>query len=336
MKRFLFIFISLMCTACFAAAGYTAFALLNSPNKLTEDTIISIAPGQGTRAITRMLAREGAIRNALLTEMYARLTGTDTGLQAGRYLLTPDMAAVEVMQKIHTGDAVFEHIRVTIPEGWMINQIDAHLASIGIYQSGDFIHAVETFPRDTDLFPLLAHIPPQVSLEGYLYPQTYFILAETEPSNLVFRMIEELHRRLPDDIETQAAEQNMTVHEILTLASIVQKESPAGDKPAIAGVFHNRLRHRIRLESDATVNYVLGTRNLQPTFADTAVQHPYNTYRNFGLPPGPIGNPGMEAIDASLHPDEHDYQFFLHKPNQETVFSYTYAEHLAAKRRYLD
>ena len=218
----------------------------------------------------------------------------------------------------------------------MINEIDAHLAALGVYESGDFIRAAESYPVDTEQFPLLAYIPSEVSIEGYLYPQTYFILAETRPEQLITRMIAELHRSLPGDIEQRAAAQGMTVHEVLTLASIVQKESPAGDKHPIAGVFWNRLQRRIRLESDATVNYVLGTRNLQPTFADTAVQHPYNTYRNFGLPPGPIGNPGLEAIEASLDPTEHGYLFFLHKPTRETVFSYTFAEHLDAKRRYLD
>ncbi|AFG38556.1 endolytic transglycosylase MltG [Spirochaeta africana] len=336
MKRLLFGCITVLGVAVLLAIGTAFWALSGSPVSFQDDIIISIERGQGTRSITRMLQSEGVVRHARLTELYARVTGTDTGLQAGRYLIPAGMPAAEIMRKIHSGDAVFEHIRVTIPEGWMINEIDAHLAGLGIYADGDFIRAAEDYARDPQRFPLLAYIPPQVSIEGYLFPQTYFILAETEPAELIDRMLAELHRSLPADIEERAAEQGMTVHEVLTLASIVQKESPAGDKHGIAGVFWNRLQRRIRLESDATVNYVLGTRNLQPTFADTAVQHPYNTYRNFGLPPGPIGNPGLEAIEATLDPDEHDYLFFLHKPTRETVFSYTFAEHLDAKRRYLD
>ena len=106
--------------------------------------------------------------------------------------------------------------------------------------------------------------------------------------------------------------------------------------PDVAGVFSNRLREWIPLESDATVNYVLGTNKLQPTFADTEVDHPYNTYENYGLPPGPIGNPGIDAIRATLAPSLHDYYFFLHRPNGEIVLSRTFEEHLGNKSFYLD
>lgn len=316
--------------------GYAAWSLLGSPDRFQEDSVISIAAGQGTRSITNMLAEEGLIRNARSAELYARFTGLHTGLQAGRYILEPGTSAIEILQKIHSGDAVFEHIRVTIPEGWMINEIDAYLAQIGIWESGDFIEAALTHIPDPARHPLTAGIPAGVSLEGYLHPNTYFILAETSPRELIIRMLDELHRQLPDDMEQRAASRNMSVHEVLTLASIVQKESPRQDMPEIAGVFTNRLAIRMRLQSDATVNYVLGTRNLQPTFADTAVQHPYNTYRIPGLPPGPINNPGTEAILATLDPAEHDYLFFLHKPSMESVFTRTFGEHLAAKARYLD
>lgn len=339
MKKFLIILLSLFLFAMLIGgglAGYTAWSLLGSPDDFKEEAVISIAAGQGTRSIANMLAEEGLIRNARSAELYARFTGLHTGLQAGRYILEPGTPAIEILQKIHSGDAVFEHIRVTIPEGWMINEIDAYLSQIGIWESGEFIEAALAHIPDPVRHPLTAGIPEGVSLEGYLHPNTYFILAETTPQQLIIRMLDELHRQLPEDVESQAAGQNMSVHEVLTLASIVQKESPRQDMPEIAGVFTNRLAIRMRLQSDATVNYVLGTRNLQPTFADTAVQHPYNTYRIPGLPPGPINNPGTDAILATLNPATHDYLFFLHKPNLESVFTRTFGEHLAAKARYLD
>ena len=336
MKQVILITVFTLFATALAAIGYTAWSLFESPAGFSENVVVSIEPGQGTRAITAMLKHEGLIRNARIAELYARLTGSDRGMQAGRYMLSAGMSAAEIISKIHSGDAVFEHIRVTVPEGWMVEEIDAHLASIGLYELHDFTAAVREFPIDSERYPLLDSLPDGVPLEGYLYPETYFILAETSPHELVERMLTELHRRLPADINQQAAQLRMTVHEVLTLASIVQKESPRNDMPEIAGVFWNRIQRRMRLESDATVNYVLGTRNLQPTFADTAVQHPYNTYRNFGLPPGPINNPGLDAVIASLNPVEHDYLFFLHKPTLETVFSLNFADHLSAKARYLD
>lgn len=336
MKRFFLAAGIAVFLAAAGAAAYTAWSLLGSPASFQEAAVVTIEPGHSTRAITRTLAAHGMIRNRYTTELYARVSGTARGLQAGRYLLEPGMTPPEMLRKIASGDAEFDHIRVTIPEGWMVEQIDSYLAQVGVFEKRSFVAAVIDHQPDLDRHPLLESLPENIPIEGYLYPDTYFILADTEPADLINRMLDELHQQLPQDMATQAAARDATVHEILTLASIVQKESPAGDERPIAGVFWNRLERRIRLESDATVNYVLGTKNLQPTFADTAVDHPYNTYRNYGLPPGPIGNPGLDAISAALHPAEHDYLFFLHKPTMETVFSRTFAEHLAAKARYLD
>ncbi|THB63927.1 MAG: endolytic transglycosylase MltG [Spirochaetaceae bacterium] len=336
MKKILIAGILLIASIIVATVSLAALLLYSSPSLHLEDKIVTIKPGQGTRSITRMLEAEGVIHNGLALEIYARLAGVDTGLQAGRYIVHPGMPAIEILKKIRSGDAVFDHIRVTVPEGWTIADIDRHLSAIGLWLPKTFSDAAFNYKVDTSRFPLLADIPEGISIEGYLFPETYYVLAETSPIELIEKMLTELHKQLPTDINQAALGMGKNLHQILTLASIVQKESPKGDENMIAGVFWNRLNQRIRLESDATVNYVLGTKKLQPTFADTEVQHPYNTYRNYGLPPGPIGNPGLTAIMASLNPVEHEFIFFLHKPSRETVFSRSYAEHLRAKARYLD
>ncbi len=339
MKKLLALGKTVMITAiilALLASAAIAWALLTSPTGFNEDTIITIEAGQGTNAIAATLKQHGLVHSARLTALYARLSGIHTGLQAGRYLLQAGSPATRILSKIHSGDAVFDHIRVTIPEGWMMADIDQALANIGIWPEGTFFRAAQEIEIDSQIYPLLASRPQGASLEGYLLPETYFILADTTPQQLIYKMLNEFHAQAPEDLEERAAELGMSVFEIITLASIVQKESPAGDEAAIAGVFWNRLNQHIKLESDATVNYVLGTSNLQPTFRDTEVDDPYNTYRNYGLPPGPINNPGIAAIQASLHPQEHDYLFFLHKPSLETVLSRTYAEHLEAKAFFLD
>jgi UPF0755 protein len=183
----------------------------------------------------------------------------------------------------------------------------------------------------------LSPLEDDTILEGYLFPDTYRIFEDSTPESIVRRMLANLQRQIDGEILGEIEAQNRTLHDVLTLASIVQKEAnDTSQMPDVAGVFWNRLRIRMRLESDATVNYALGTSRRQPTFADVAVVHPYNTYVNHGLPPGPIGNPGIAAIRATLYPAEHDFLFFLHPIDGRIKLSRTFQEHLANKARYLD
>ncbi len=318
-----------------ASVTYGYMALVEPKYLGFEGTVVTIRSGEHLSEIAADLQRLGMVRSDFFFVLYARFRGLEGALQAGSYHLSGWMSAIEVMDKIVSGDAEFNEITVTIPEGFTVAQIAGRFEEVGLFPREDFQDAAVAGPTYGDLW-VLADLPPGKTLEGYLFPDTYRIFPTSTPETVVRRMAEHLQRvidgRIMEDIQSSAS----TLHEILTLASIVQKESPEQDMPAIAGVFWNRLRIGQPLESDATVNYALGTSKLQPTFRDTEVDHPYNTYRFRGLPPGPIGNPGLAAIDATVHPVEHDFYFFLHKPTLETVFSRTFDEHLAAKARYLD
>lgn len=307
------------------------------PGASAEDAVrFEIGAGQGLATVTTRLAAEGLVQHPRIVELYGRYRGYAPRLQAGRYIVSPAMSAQDMLEAFVGGDAVFDQIRVTIPEGWSLNDIETYFEETGLFTRERFQEAAvmqERYRR----FPLLADLEDDTILDGYLFPDTYLIFPSSTPETIVERMIEALHARITPEMLDAIAEQGRTLHDVLTLASIVQKES-AGDAemPDVAGVFTNRLRINMRLESDATVNYVLGTSKLQPTFADTEVQHPYNTYENYGLPPAPIGNPGLPAIAATIAPSEHEYLFFLHKPSREIVLSRTFRDHLAAKARYLD
>ncbi|MFP4431440.1 MAG: endolytic transglycosylase MltG [Spirochaetaceae bacterium] len=318
-----------------AGATYGYMALVEPKYLGFEGSVVTIEPGQHLGEIAAELQRLGMVRSDFFLILYARYRGLEEALQAGSYHLSGWMSAVDVLEKIVSGDAVFNEITVTIPEGFTLAQIADRFETLGLFSRDEFEAAAVVGQEFRDLW-VLNDLPDGKILEGYLFPDTYRIFPTSTPETVIRRMVQHLQRvidgRILRDIEGTGA----TLHEILTLASIVQKESPEWDMPGIAGVFWNRLEIGQPLESDATVNYVLGTSNLQPTFRDTEVDHPYNTYRNRGLPPGPIGNPGLAAIDATVHPLEHDYYFFLHKPTLETVFSRTFGEHLAAKARYLD
>ena len=302
----------------------------------SDELVFEIRPNQTLRIVTRGMVADGLARSALALELYGRMNGYETGLQAGRYLVSPSMSPVEILQKIRSGDAVFDEITITIPEGWSLNDVQSYFEELGLFPREQFEPAVVMQPAYRDI-AILADLADDTILDGYLFPDTYRIFRDSTPQSIVRRMLANLQRRVSGRILDEIAAQDRTLHDVLTLASIVQKEAnDATQMPDVAGVFWNRLRIRMRLESDATVNYVLGTSRRQPTFADTAVVHPYNTYVIFGLPPGPIGNPGMDAITASLWPAEHDYYFFLHPIDGRIVLSRTFQEHLANKARYLD
>ncbi len=323
----------------FAAVSLTAGLLFQPVVRdigAASEVVFEILPNQTLRVVSRRLASEGLARSAIALEAYGRLRGYAAGLQAGRYVVSPAMSPVDILQKIRSGDAVFDEIVITIPEGWSLDDILRHFEDRGLFTREEFEAAAVMQPAFRDV-AILEELEDDVILDGYLFPDTYRIFPDSTPHSVVRRMLLNLQRRVSGEILEAIEAQGRTLHDVLTLASIVQKEAnDASQMPDVAGVFWNRLQIRMRLESDATVNYVLGTRRRQPTFADTAVVHPYNTYVIHGLPPGPIGNPGMDAIEATLFPARHEYLFFLHPIDGRIVLSHTFQEHLAAKARYLD
>ncbi|MFP4643848.1 MAG: endolytic transglycosylase MltG [Spirochaetales bacterium] len=306
--------------------------------EVDEDTVVEfpVQQGQSLRRVTENLAELGLIRDARIVEFYGRLTGQAAQVRAGTFPLRPDESAREILSEIVSGRAIDESIRVTIPEGWRLEQIAARLDGFGIVDSEEFLEAAVVQEEYRD-FEVIEDLPDGRSLEGFLYPETYRFDAGSQPEAVVRRMLETFSSRAGDLLLGERADdRRFSVYEIVTLASIVQHESPTADMPEVAGVFDNRLREGMRLESDATVNYALGTAERRPTFAQVLTADPYNTYRQAGLPPGPIGNPGIDAISATVEPAEHSYLFFLHPLDGRTVLSETYEEHARKADRYLE
>lgn len=250
-----------------------------------------------------------------------------------------------------------EDVKVTLIEGWKISEIGDALEKQGLGKSTDFVVTAKNNIPEND--PLIK-IPKGQSLEGYLFPDTYRF-AKTSTQDMI---IKKMLKNFSDRVETLQAEpasngryiikgfenldiggqKGLSFHQIITLASIIEKESGAAEpkdgqpseRRIIAGVFYNRLLIDQALESDATVNYVSGKDNPTPTNQELQISSPYNTYRNAGLPPGPICNPSLSSIEAALNPAPSDYYYFLHKqPSGEAVFSKTFEEHVKNKFLYL-
>ena len=187
-------------------------------------------------------------------------------------------------------------------------------------------------PLENHPFVVAANKPDDVDLEGYLFPSTYRFFVDATAEDIVKRMLDEMERQMQPIIPviSQGRNSGYTVHEFLTLSSIVQKEvANLSDKKRVAGIFHNRLDIGMPLQSDATVNYFTNKGMPSPTFADIEIEHPYNTYVIEGLPPGPIASPGLLVLEATSNPEEHNYLFFLTSPDGTAYYGETFEEHVA-------
>ena len=228
---------------------------------------------------------------------------------------------------------------VTFIEGWSDQQIGDYLEKNGIVKSADFLLAVKSF--DYSSYPILSTIPKGQGLEGFIFPDTYFIPANnpssTEISNIIVKKaLDNFSQKITPGMLAQAQAQGMNLYQIITLASILEKESgpSQSDKQIISGIFYNRLKVGIPMQSDATVSYI--THNPRVSDADTQINSPYNTYKFKGLPPGPISNPSLSSIMAALYPTQTNYLYFLTDPKTgQAYFATTYAEHLTNKQKYL-
>lgn len=259
-------------------------------------------------------------------------------LQAGSYNLSPSMKISEIADLLAGGKIKSNEVSVTIPEGFMVKDIDKRLAEKGLAKENDFINFNKNNKLDLSKYEFLKDKPDNAGLEGYYFPDTYIYYDDSSIKDIAKKMLDNFDLRLTSDLREEIKKQNKTIFEVIILASIIEKESGnKEDTGKIAGVFQNRLDIGMALESDATINYITNGKRVQPTYEDLKVDSLYNTYKYAGLPPGPISNPGMEAIRAAIYPEKTDYLFFLTKKDDgRAVFSKTYDEHLANKKKFLD
>jgi len=259
---------------------------------------------------------------------------------AGNFILKKNQNIREIVSTLTTGELAKEE-EITIIEGWNIFEIAAYLEEQNLFSAESFVEAAST--RDTRVivadksYDFISDKPANQGLEGYLFPDTYRIFADATASEIIEKMLDNFGIKFTEQMINDAKDGNMSVFEIVTLASIIEKEVRTNsDRKIAAGIFYDRMNTGVALQSDATVNYVTGKQALQPTLDDTKVDNPYNTYKYAGLPPGPICNPSLAAIMAAIYPEKTENFYFLTKPDGTTVFSKTYEEHLENKRKFLD
>ncbi len=321
-----------------AVAAFVFFHIFLPVDRLNHTLLpFHIEKGQGSYQIARNLEGAGLIRSHAMFALYAYLTGRAFKLQSGDYLLTSSLNAHAILGKFVSGDIVKEDI--TLKEGWDLHDIAKELEERGFFTEDEFF-AVTGYPgvdlrTETTLslpkdfsseFAFLKHKPPYVSLEGYLFPDTYQLTANETPESLVRRMLKNFEANLTPDIS----------FETITLASLLEKEVRTfEDKKIVAGILQKRMENGMRLQADASVVYVREGNYYKVSIEETQVESPYNTYYVYGLPLGPIANPGFESIQAALEPEESPYWFYLSARDGTTIFSRNFEEHKAAKSQYL-
>ncbi|MDK2823162.1 MAG: hypothetical protein PWQ67_1622 [Clostridia bacterium] len=295
-----------------------------------EEQDIIIKQGFSTSAIAKILANEKIIKNPKLFQLYVRLNKMDSKLKAGEYTLSPGMSMEEITDKLIKGQVIT--YKFTIPEGYTLKQICQVLVNRKLVDEEEFWRVVreETFPE----FTFLEGIPKdEKRLEGYLFPDTYVIPKGISAKGIIEMMLErfqQVYAQLPPNTT------NLSKREVVILASMVELESLVDkDRPLIASVFLNRLKIGMKLDSDATLQYVFPERKSRVLYSDLEIDSPYNTYRNKGLPPGPIGSPGKASLEAVHQPAKTKFLYFVARKDGsgEHVFARTHDQHIENKKK---
>lgn len=314
-----------------AVGGAVAAAavVLASPGPAVRDrsVVVEIPAHEGVREIAERLESAGVVTSDKAFVAVAVVSGKARRLKAGEYEVPRGATALDVLTLIQSG-RVRQHA-VLHPEGATVAEFAAVLEQERLASAADVLRVA----RDP-AFVKTQRIEAS-SLEGYVFPDTYQLVRGMRVEELLARTVQRLHTKLGPDLEARARARGLTVHQALTLASIIEREAVAPDEQrTISGVFWNRLKRGIPLQADPTVQYAVGKGRRALTRVDLDADHPYNTYRYQGLPPGPIASPGLGAIEAALDPAAVPYLYFVKLDERRHQFSATIAEHNAAVTRY--
>jgi len=302
--------------------------------------VFTINPGETAATIAPRLQREGLITDAQLFLWLVRYRGVDVQLEAGDYELRANMTMDEIVDTLQHGR--LREVLVTLPEGRRAEEVAALLEEQGVVDGEVFLASVRAGGFAYDFLLDRPEDAPS-SLEGFLFPETYKIPVDYDAAQLIDLMLATFGERLSPQMRQTAADKDMTIYEVVTLASIVEREAVlAEERPMIASVYLNRLEQGMYLQSDPTVQYALGYQEETGQWwkipmsleEDTPFDSPYNTYLYPGLPPGPICNPGLQSLQAVLEPAETEYLFFFSRFDGSHAFAETYEEHLRNQELY--
>lgn len=312
------------------------FNILNSSAGIDQEKIFIIEKGQSVSEISANLHQEGLIKSEFIFKLYIKKSSKEYIFREGSYNLNYKMNMKEVLEELTKNISLKPEKKVTFIEGWSLKDYARILEEKELFSSEEFLKKTELNDYSNN-FDFLKDKPDKHDLEGYLFPDTYNFFEDASVDDVINRMLQNFDKKLTPEMRAEIKRQSKSIHEIITMASIIEKEVQSEkDMKMVSGLFWNRIKNRQALESCATLAYILGVNKAIYTYEDTRTPSAYNTYTNRGLPPGPIANPGVKAIEAAIYPESNNYNYFLTDPKtRNTIFSRTYEEHLLNKNKYL-
>lgn len=313
---------------------------LGSHSRNTTPETITIESGTKTADILKELEEKKIIKSPLAVKIY--LYGhPDLKLQAGVYEFKPNTPTRQVIASIAQGETSSQEVKILFREGLTIKEMQAELTKQGYLTDKSFevlaTTSIKNLPSTLKDYSFLKDVPQTATLEGYLFPDTYRLYKDFTAHDLIQKMLANFETKLTPELRTGVSNSGHSLQEVITMASLVEKEvQTEKDMKIVAGLFWDRITVGQALQSCASLAYILGVRKIQYSYEDTQVKSSYNTYLHPGLPPGPISNPGLRAIQATIYPTKTDYNYFLSRPDTgETIFSRTLEEHNEAKAKFL-
>ena len=333
------IIIFLIAVAACVVIGFNLYLNASSApvNPSSTDYVnVTIPSGSSTTRIGEILGSYGLVKNPFMFRLTARLEGYDGRLKAGDYTLSQSMSTQEILDILSVGGLAATN-RFTVPEGFTIARTAEKLENDGFVDRYRFLEVAEHGEFSFDFIRELPEGPNR--LEGFLFPETYDVFVNATEEDVINRMLTQFDKVFTEEYYARAAELGFSFHQIITIASLIEAETRvASERPTVSSVIHNRLSVGMPLQLDATVQYALGEKKDRLLFSDieSVRDHPYNTYRIQGLPPGPICSPGAASIHAALFPEDTQYLFYVLKPDRSGAhnFSRTLAEHNRYAREY--
>lgn len=313
-----------------------------------EEKKFVITKGEGVNEISQHLKEQNFIRSKLVFETYVWLKGVQSKFQAGEHKLRQNMSLNEIVEVLISGKPN-EEIDIKIIEGWNNREIAEYLENEGIISKEVFLEIARNYESGIMNYDFLKDRREGATLEGYLFPDTYRIYKEvpkelrgeknTEEAlaeHIIKKMLDNFNRKLTADLREEIARQKKTIFEIITMASIIEREVRSDeDRAMVADIFWRRLQAGMPLQADSTVNYITGKYTTRASATDLQIDSPYNTYKYPGLPAGPIGNPGLSAIRAAIYPKPNNYWYFLTTNDGKVIYARNFEEHKANKAKYL-
>ena len=315
-------------------AGYIYIQVGPYDKNSKKDMIVEIPNGSTLTDVSNILKENKIIKNKVLFKVVSKFKPNEHGVKAGKYLLRQSYSNSKILDILFSGKTYNDGIKVTIPEGSTYKEVIKYLTSKGIGKKENYEKLINNPKEFYSKFKYLDE-KDILSLEGFLYPDTYYFDKKATEEEVLSAMLKRFEKMYTDKFKKEQKERGLTLQQVVNLASIIEKEAILDeDRPMIASVFYNRLNVDMPLQSDATIQYIFDERKDRVMYKDLKIKSPYNSYINKGLPPTPISNPGVKSIEAVLNPANSDYLYFVATIDGKNNYSKTYEEHLKHVENY--